>query len=67
MVTQSDIARQLGLDVSSVNKILNRRSGPVFRNETVNKVFEVAENLGYDLGKLKHQHRREHPRPLRLR
>ena len=41
MVTQSEIARQLGLDVSSVNKILNRRNGPVFRNETVKRVFDV--------------------------
>ena len=62
MVTQSEIARQLGLDVSSVNKILNRRSGPVFRTETVERVFEVAQRMGYNLDKLKHHHKREHPR-----
>ena len=62
MVTQSEIARQLGLDVSSVNKILNRRNGPVFRNETVKRVFDVAQRMGYNLDKLKHHHRREHPR-----
>ena len=35
MVTQVEIAHRVGLDVSSVNKILNRRSGPVFRKETI--------------------------------
>ena len=62
MVTQSQIARRVGLDVSSVNKILNRRKGPVFKRETVKEVFKVARELGYDLTKLKHQHRRAHPR-----
>jgi hypothetical protein len=62
MVTQSQIARQVGLDVSSVNKILNGRPGVVFRKETVRKVIKVARRLGYDFGKLKHHHRRLHPR-----
>jgi transcriptional regulator with XRE-family HTH domain len=62
MVTQSEIARRAGLDVSSVNKILNQRPGPVFRKETIRKVFKVARQLGYDLGRLKHRHRRLHPR-----
>ncbi len=67
MVTQSEIAREIGLDVSSVNKILNRRSGPVFRNDTVKKVFQVAQELGYDLSRLKHHHRRNHPRrPIKV-
>ncbi len=62
MVTQVEIARRVGLDVSSVNKILNRRPGPVFRKETIKKVFKVARELGYDFGRLKYQHRRRHPR-----
>jgi transcriptional regulator with XRE-family HTH domain len=62
MVTQVEIARRVGLDVSSVNKILNQRKGPVFRKETVRKVFKVARELGYDFGRLKFQHRRRHPR-----
>ena len=61
-VTQLDIARRVGLDVSSVNKILNRRAGPVFRKETVKQVFKVAKELGYDFGRLKFHHRRNHPR-----
>jgi transcriptional regulator with XRE-family HTH domain len=62
MVTQVEIARRVGLDVSSVNKILNRRQGPVFRKDTVRKVFRVARELGYDFSRLKYQHRRRHPR-----
>ena len=62
MITQGEIARRLGLDVSSVNKILNRRPGPVFRKETIKKVFKVARDLGYDFGRLKYTHRRRHER-----
>lgn len=62
MITQVEIARRVGLDVSSVNKILNRRAGPVFRKDTIRKVFKAARDLGYDFGRLKYQHRRKHPR-----
>lgn len=62
MVTQVEIARKVGLDVSSVNKILNRRAGPVFRKETIRKVFKVARDLGYDFGRIKYHHRRRHNR-----
>jgi hypothetical protein len=62
MVTQVEIARRVGLDVSSVNKILNKRQGPVFRKDTIRRVFKVARELGYDFGRLKYQHRRRHPR-----
>ncbi len=62
MITQVEIARRVGLDVSSVNKILNQRKGPVFKKETVRKVFKIAKDLGYDFGRLKYQHRRRHPR-----
>lgn len=62
MVTQGQIARHVGLDVSSVNKILNRRKGPVFKKETIKQVFKVAKALGYDFGRLKYVHRRRHPR-----
>jgi transcriptional regulator with XRE-family HTH domain len=62
MITQVEIARRIGIDVSSVNKILNRRPGPVFRKETIKKVFRVAREMGYDFSRLKHQHRRRFPR-----
>src|SRR5438874_2731658 len=62
MVTQLEIGRRVGIDVSSVNKILNKKPGAVFRKETIRKVFRVARDLGYNLDRLKHQHRRQHPR-----
>lgn len=62
MATQSEIAKRCGIDVSSVNKILNRRKGPIFRASTIKKVFQVARQLGYDIGRLKHNHERTHPR-----
>jgi len=60
--TQVEIARQVGLDVSSVNKILNRRPGVVFKQATVEKVFRVAKRLGYRFDQLKRTHRRSHER-----
>jgi len=47
MVTQVQIAKRLGIDVSSVNKILNRMPGPVFRKETIQLVFKTAAKMGY--------------------
>ena len=60
--TQVEIAREVGLDVSSVNKILNRRSGAVFKQATVDKVFRVAKRMGYRFDHLKRTHRRAHER-----
>jgi hypothetical protein len=60
--TQVEIARRVGLDVSSVNKILNRRSGAVFKKATVEKVFRVAKRLGYRFDRLKRTHHRSHER-----
>jgi transcriptional regulator with XRE-family HTH domain len=57
-VTQLEIARRVGLDVSSVNKILNRRPGPVFKKDTIKQVFKVARELGYDFTRLKYHHKR---------
>jgi len=62
MATQLDIARRCLIDVSSVNKILHRKKGPKFKEGTVKAVFKAARELGYDLGRLKHDHRRRHER-----
>lgn len=62
MVTQRDIAQKCGLDISTVNKILRKTPGPVFSKDTIRTVFRIARELGYDLGRLKHTHRRRHPR-----
>ena len=65
-VTQLEIARRVGLDVSSVNKILNRRAGPVFRKDTIKQVFKVARELGYDFSRLKYHHKRGSVRRPRI-
>ena len=62
MITQVELARTLGLDVSTVNKILNRRPGMRFRKETVRQVFQTAKSMGFDFNRIKHPHRRRHPR-----
>jgi DNA-binding LacI/PurR family transcriptional regulator len=59
MVTQLDIARRCGLDVSSCNKILNQVPGPVFRKETIALVNRVARELGYQRRENKHELRRQ--------
>lgn len=66
-VTQIQIARKLGLDVSSVNKILHGVPGLKWRPETVKAVFDAAEKLGYDMEKVKFRHSRSHRRaPVNL-
>jgi hypothetical protein len=62
MATQNDIAARCGLDVSSVNKILRRTSGPKFNANTVRKVFQAARELGYNFERIKFAHRRGHAR-----
>lgn len=71
MITQVEMARMLKLDVSTVNKILNRKPGTKFRPETVEKVISVARKYGFDFARLKFSHRRQHDRratdvPVRL-
>jgi len=61
-VTQAEIARLAGIDVSTVNKILNRVQGPIFRKETVRKVFQIARKLGFSFERLKHRHHRRFER-----
>lgn len=62
MITQVEIARILKLDVSTVNKILNRKPGTKFRPQTVDKVYRLARKNGFDFGRLKHHHKRAHDR-----
>lgn len=50
-MTQVRIAEAVGLDVSSVNKILNEAPGSVFKRSTIAKVFRVAEKLGYNFSR----------------
>lgn len=58
MVTQLEVARRAGVDVSTVNKILHRKPGPKFHRATIAKVFKSARSLHYPVDALKHAHRR---------
>jgi len=62
MVTQVEVARLVGVDVSTVNKILNKKPGPVFSKDTIRQVFQAAKSLGFDFGRLKYHHRRRFSR-----
>lgn len=62
MVTQTDVAKACRLDVSSVNRILHGRQGSRFKKATVRRVLRVARTMGYDFARVKHSHRRRHPR-----
>jgi len=60
--TQADVARLIGVDVSTVNKILNRKPGPKFKKSTIHNVFKAARTVGYDYpnrarrGRLEREH-----------
>lgn len=47
MVTQMEIAQRLGLDVSTVNKVLNKAPRASFKKETVKAIFKMVKDLGY--------------------
>lgn len=49
--TQVEIAEKVGLDVSTVNKILNEMPGPKFKQGTIQKVFHTAEKMGYNFNR----------------
>lgn len=65
MTTQADIARRMGVSVSTVNKILNRKLLGRFREDTVRRVWQLARDLGYPLEKLSPTtHRRRYERTV---
>ena len=46
-VTQEDIAKACNIDQGSVSRILNEDTRDSFAEETIDKVFKVARELGY--------------------
>jgi DNA end-binding protein Ku len=61
-VTQEDIARTCKIDQGSVSRILNEDTRDSFAEETVQKVFKVARELGYLHPSLITSNRRESSR-----
>lgn len=60
--TQEIIARKVGLDRSTVSKILNGKASDFVSQKTVGKVLKAARELGYDFGRLRHTHSRQFER-----
>ena len=61
-VTQEDIARTCKIDQGSVSRILNEDTRDSFAEETIQKVFKVARELGYLHPSLITSNRRESSR-----
>ncbi len=61
-VSQQDVADYLGVDRTTVTKILNRDPKYSASEDTKKKVFAAAERLGYDFAKIRRPYKREHPR-----
>lgn len=60
--TQEIIARKVGLDRSTVSKILNGKASDFVSQKTVEKVIKAARELGYDFARLRHTHSRQFER-----
>ena len=61
-VSQQDVADYLGLDRTTVTKILNRDPRYSASEGTKKKVFAAAERLGYNFAKIRRPYKREYPR-----
>jgi transcriptional regulator with XRE-family HTH domain len=61
-VTQEDIAKACKIDQGSVSRILNEDTRDSFAEETIQKVFKVARELGYLHPSLITSNRRESSR-----
>lgn len=67
-VTQEMIAEKVGLDRSTVSKILNGRASDFVSRKTIERVLSAARDLGYDFTRLRHTHSRQFERAnLRLK
>lgn len=61
-VTQEMIAEKVGLDRSTVSKILNGKASDFVSRQTIMKVLDAARDLGYDFARLRHTHSRQFER-----
>lgn len=52
-VTSSDIAKAAGVSQSTVSMVLNRKYNVSFSKETIQKVEQAAEEMGYEIPKRK--------------
>ena len=52
-VTSSDIAHAAGVSQATVSMILNKKYNVSFSKETIRKVEQIAEEMGYEVPKRK--------------
>mgnify|MGYP000957214200 CR=1 FL=1 len=52
-VTTTDIARMAGVSQATVSMILNKKYNVSFSKETIRKVEQIAEEMGYEVPKRK--------------
>jgi transcriptional regulator with XRE-family HTH domain len=62
--TQEDIARKLGIDRTTVSKVLNNAPGTYVGERTRVRIFDFARKLGYNFSRLRHTHRRNADRRI---
>ena len=53
-VTSSDIAYAAGVSQATVSMILNKKYNVSFSKETIRKVEQIAEEMGYEVPKERH-------------
>lgn len=63
-VSQQVIADVLGLDRTTVNKVLNGHPSMITSKSTVENVIRVAREMGYDFGRLRKKYKRKFERKL---
>ncbi|MFC1582068.1 hypothetical protein ACFL4W_00885 [Planctomycetota bacterium] len=57
-VSQAQIAAELNLDRTTVNKILNGKHNKIIKKETVEAVLAKAREMGYDFSRLRRYYSR---------
>ena len=62
--TQEDIARKLGIDRTTVSKVLNNAPGTYVGERTRVRIFDIARKMGYNFSRLRHTHRRNADRRI---
>lgn len=58
-VTSSDIAYAAGVSQATVSMILNKKYNVSFSKETIRKVEQIAEEMGYEVPKERHAEKAE--------
>ncbi|MBI2891275.1 MAG: helix-turn-helix domain-containing protein [Nitrospirae bacterium] len=61
-VSQQVIADILGLDRTTVNKVLNGHPSMITSKKTVESVIRVAKEMGYDFSRLRKKYKRKYER-----